>query len=62
MTPGNGQLLELITSTGIGGALALVMFFFYRKDANAHATALANLVEQYAVLLNRVLDGLIDKK
>jgi hypothetical protein len=54
----NGQVIELITSTGVGGLLALVVFVFYRRDAAMYATSLAELNKQYAALLDRVLDAL----
>jgi hypothetical protein len=51
----NAPIIEMIGSTGVGGLLALVVFWFYRKDALAAAERLAALDAQYAALLDRVL-------
>jgi len=58
----NGQLTQLIESAGVGGLLALVVFWFYRKDATAAAQQLADLNAKYAALLDRVLTVLEARK
>jgi hypothetical protein len=38
------EAAKLLTSLGVGGALAAFMFWAYRKDSQTNATRLSNLV------------------
>lgn len=51
-------IVELIASAGVGGVLALVVFWFYRQDSTRAAELLADANAKYAALLDRVLTAL----
>lgn len=41
------EVLQYFTTLGVGGSLAGLMFFFYRRDAQAHAERLTTHAEQW---------------
>jgi hypothetical protein len=39
---------DILPTAGVGGVLALVMFYFVRRDGEANASRFANLFQQQA--------------
>ena len=51
-------LLDIIPTAGVGGAMALLMFYFYRKDAESNAERMADLCQHWESLSGRSIDAL----
>ena len=51
-------LADILPTAGVGGALALLMFYFYRKDADMNAGRMADLCQRWEGLSSRSIDAL----